>query len=186
MDDKFAVTVVRLGGYLSPFVFAGALLAIIVAGSKELLNENMAAFLGCMIGLCPLCTCASYFSLKRNSKKAAAVRLIVSIGVAVVLVSIIIASLASDDCEDMVLNVFPCDHFFLQIMFYLLVLAVNVLDAFCSYHVLLLIDRNKLKDILGLKPEPVCSAPAPAASATVGPGAEEVNFTIQELSEDGL
>ena len=175
MDDRFAATVVRLGGYLSPFVFAGALLAIIVAGSKEKLTENLAAFLACMLILCPFCAVGSFLSLRRNMLRGAILRLLASGGVAIVMLSIVIASLAAEDCEDMVLNVFPCDHFFLQIMFYVLVLSAILLDILCSYRVMLLVSRGRLKDVLGVQEKP-----------TPPPHPDNVDFTIEDPGEDGL
>lgn len=153
MDDHFVILYSRIGTLVAPFCALVALISIAVAGGNQQLSEIMAAFLGCMAFLCPLCTVAGCLGPFRGMRKAAYGRVAASVLSLIVVIIFMIIDLSDTACREVVGNFIACNTDGTQrtvpvVAVYVFVCMLFTGDIYASWRVIVLIKSGKFKQVV--------------------------------------
>lgn len=154
IDNKFAVTCVRLSGFVALLTAIVSGISLFVYLGNERLTDNFLAFALCMLLICPVCSLSSVCAIRRNSNKSAILFVITTVFAFASLLGVMIAFLADPDDQQSLAWLFPGSTFLL-VGQYTIVLLFTALSFYCGLRLSMLIRTGRLGAVLkGEEPPP--------------------------------
>lgn len=147
IDHKFAVTCVRLSGFIALLTAIASGVSLFVYLGNERLTDNFLAFAICMLLICPVCSLSSLCAIKRNSNWAALVFIVSAVLAFAALLGVMIAFLANPDDQQSLAWLFPGSTF-LIVGQYMVVLLLVALAFYCGLRLSMLIRTGRLGAVL--------------------------------------
>lgn len=168
IDNKFAVTCVRLSGFVALLTAIVSGISLFVYMGNEHLTDNFLAFALCMLLVCPVCSLSSICAIKRNSNKAALLFVITTVFAFASLLGVMIAFLVEPDDQQSLAWLFP-GSVFLIVGQYTVVLLGVALAFYCGMRLSMIIRTGRLGAVLkGEEPPPTRANAQESGSANVG------------------